>query len=196
MGAKRVILLALLSCCFLTSVNSQDTDSLKSIDIKWVNSARLGMVFDTNLGLTGRLSTRYFTGIKLNKIAVGIGVGIDDYEHLITAPIFFELKYNVLNSVNSFFIYTQSGFGIPIKKRSYGIEAKNKGINMGLGFGYGWEVGGVNLFCRSGYQMQSVTSEPLIYYNDFWYGDFIYPQSGTEITRKMGRAIFLIGINF
>ncbi|MDH5366382.1 MAG: hypothetical protein OEW67_05300 [Cyclobacteriaceae bacterium] len=196
MKANKIILITLLIWCFLTSANSQDIDSIKSIDVKWVNSARMGMVFDTNSGLTGRLSTRYVTGIKINKIVAGIGVGVDDYEHLFTAPVFFELKYNAFNSENSIFIYAQGGFCVPFKKRSYGVDTKNQGINMGVGFGYEWEIDGVNLFCKSGFQMQDVTSEPQIYYNNFWYNDSIYPQSGTEITRKMGRAIFLIGINF
>ncbi|MDH5475585.1 MAG: hypothetical protein OEX22_07855 [Cyclobacteriaceae bacterium] len=175
---------------------TQNTDSLERVKVKWINSARMGMIFDSNSGVVGRLSTRYFTGVEVNKFIVGVGIGLDDYEQIITAPMYIELKYKLSNSANTLFLYSQGGYSLPIQKRSNEHKAGNGGVNMGAGFGYQWKVGGVTLFCMNGIQLQRVSTIPDIYYDVFWYNDLVYPQSSTEVMRKMRRAVFLIGINF
>lgn len=181
--------------------NSQDIDTVFNRNkIKWTNSAQLGILFDANNELTGRLLTRFTSGMEMRKFTGSLGVGIDDYANLLVVPFFLEFQFELLKSEWSPLIFIDVGKGLVLDKKSFSDNSIKGGMFMAAGLGYKWNIRAMNLFLKTGYQLQMIHSEiPTIYYGDYFYLEDSFASVNSprsELLRKMGRVSFSAGINF
>lgn len=186
---------------FTTLVSAQQVDSthVDSRSINWVNSIQAGflLVGNNEEETLVRPTTRYSFGISFQKISALIGIGISDYYNYLIVPLTLEMKYKILKSGNTPFIYSNIGKGMNL------LENKDTqgGLNAAIGVGFQWKLGDVNLFMSSGYQIQKVkTTYENYHYYDRWILDtrFTTPSSYPtfETVRSMRRATFSVGLIF
>lgn len=196
-------LIVVIFCLVSTLGVSQNLDSIETNNLKakWVNSAQMGLLFDTNDRRTsGRISTSYYSGVSYGKFTGMLGIGLSDYYNYLMLPLVFEVQYKIININNSPFVYTNAGKGlIVLNSESFESNAYG-GLNAGAGFGYQWNFGSVGLFVKGGYHIQTIRSKRNdIYYYDYRFINSFRESSLTpyyEVTRRMRRVVFTIGLNF
>lgn len=117
------------------------------------------------------LSLRNINGVFLtNKIAVGAGLGLENYtdnDSYFTSnnlfQLFLDVRYYFKNQNNTFFAYGDAGGGLKI------ADNFRKGEMFNLGFGYKFKVAPkAGMIGSLGYSDQTIKSDPAITKNRYY----------------------------
>ena len=190
---KRCIFL-FLCCCFFYSAKSQ-VKKKKAYQFHSINSLAL---VNGNNGAAAALQT--VNGFTSGHLFAGIGVGLDYYQYR-TIPLFADIRYEVGEKRNKFFIYGDVGINFswvqdefydePVIWNGNRSNNFNNGFysDAGLGLSAGFKNG--NAFILSlGYSRK--TMEEKITYEDWRTGN---PQTDIN-TYRFNRVILKAGFRF
>ncbi len=147
MKNKTVLLLLLLFACTLTKAQKKSNqDSLLIRDKGWTSELSFAYIksSETNEQTKGNItqpqtvSALLINGYRYKKISLGLGFGIENWEHLLM-PVFGDFKlYGKKRKREQFYLFLRGGSGFPLQKwvadnSSESIKVKGM-FACGIGF--------------------------------------------------------------
>lgn len=186
---SRVLLILFVSGSFLASAQSDSTRN----KISYFNAFHAGGLF----GKKGNGSGESFStihGIRLRKVAFGIGVGYDAYQEWRTLPVFASFTYEFLAiRYNAFFIQLNAGYAkawYPLEEQDQFTYDRKRGPCAHPLLGY--RICGLkfDVYLTAGYKFQAINYVQTPEWQSW------NPGSKYYISRDMERISIQLGFGF
>jgi hypothetical protein len=137
------------------------------------------------------LSLSIGSGYRFGKLAVGAGIGYDNYDMIRMMPIFIRTSYNLNRNAHSPYIFLDTGYSFARGKDEEPQGITYTDVDGGLmihpGFGYIFAADKVSISLYAGYKIQSSKTSFTI---DNWWGG---PED--TVLEERTRQRFTLGFN-
>jgi len=155
---NQFVLFACLFFCGALFAQEKPKDSKKDCGCSFSSVNNVGML-EGSAGSAFHVQT--INGMRFNKWFAGVGLGIDKYKFR-TVPLFLDVRRDLLNKINTPFLYADIGASFPWvtdkEENVWGRESDYKtGLYYDAGVGYKLIIGrGRGLLFSGGFSMKHV----------------------------------------
>lgn len=158
MNNRLIPILLILLASFPATAQSDTTSSQKA----WFVSMHSGTLFG-EAGNAASISTMLMPGVRLNRVAITVGVGYDIYSAWEMIQVFTGVGYDILRRRNyALFVHCNAGYARAWHSTPEffaGTLKTEGGYLYQPFFGFRINPGGVDLYFSAGYKFQSLTYE-------------------------------------